>query len=96
MAQKFYYDPFAVDKGEDENKTIEWIKGETCEVQITIRNKLQVALYIQDICLASINEEHVNEERGSGDSILINESKLQSFGQSLHCPPKVHKSSNYL
>ena len=84
---KIYYDPFAVDKGENENKTIEWIKGETCEVLITIRNKLEVALYIQDICLVSINEEHVTEERG-GDSTLINESKLQSFGQSLHCPPQ--------
>ena len=85
---KIYYDPFAVDKGENENKTIEWVKGETCEVLITIRNKLEVALYIQDICLVSINEEHVTEERGGGDSTLINESKLQSFGQSLHCPPQ--------
>jgi len=86
---KIYYDPFSKEKDEDKNKVIEWVKGENCEVLITLRNNLKVPLYIQDITIVSENNDTDSQTESCDNGKIKNIStpKLQSFGQSLYCPP---------
>ena len=82
---KIYYDPFAIDKEKDEEKIIEWVKGENCEVLVTLRNNLKVPLYIQDIAVASMDNSNSNSNTVTNHN--DKHSILQSFGQTLYCPP---------